>query len=127
MGSTVRINDTLQITPQQGFPNALNIEQHLRQPILASAFETTVFEFFDKDGIRSFQQPPTVNFLVENRAGRHIYWGLIRVESIAHDYLNNTTSGRYRLQSIYTPEQMKMAAAMTGLASDLDYFLSTNP
>ncbi|MEM6431277.1 MAG: hypothetical protein AAF708_18710 [Deinococcota bacterium] len=125
MGSTLRVNDTLQITDAQGFPSELSIAQHIASPYIIEDFKETVFTFTDKDGIRNFQQPPVKNFLVQNYQGKHIYWGLIVMLEVHHDYLANTTSGRYKLASLYSLAQMKMAAAMTGLAADLDYFSST--
>lgn len=125
MGSTIRVNDTLQITAAQGFPAELDILRQLESPLLATQFSETVFSFQGKDGIRNFQQDPVKNFLVENRAGKHIYWGLITMLTVSHDYLANTTSGVYKLHTLYTLEQMKLAAQITGLAPELDYFSST--
>ena len=122
MGSTLRVNDTLQITSEQGFPAALDIRKHLRSPFLAAQFEKQVFAFHGKEGVRNFQQPPVQNFLVQNLEGKHIYWGLITMLDVSHDYLHNLSSGRYKIHLLYTPEQMKMAAEMTGLANELDYF-----
>lgn len=39
MGSYVEMNDTLQITAEQGFPSALDLETHLKQPIKLSAVQ----------------------------------------------------------------------------------------
>ena len=122
MGSTVRTNDTLQITAEQGFPAVLDIQQHLKEPFSTSQFEAQTFAFGGKEGIRNFQQPPIRNFLVENRDGRHIYWGLISMLKVSHDYLENVTSGQYQIYRLYTPEQMKVAASLVGLAEELDYF-----
>lgn len=124
MGSTVRVNDTLQITAEQGFPRELAISEYLESPFPVSRFDGVVFSFQAKEGIRNFQQPPVQNFLVENHQGKHIYWGLITMLFVGHDYLANVTSGQYKLHTLYTLEQMKMAANLTGLASDLDYFSS---
>ena len=81
-----------------------------------------MFSFHDKEGVRNFQQPPVCNFLVENRDGKHIYWGLIAMLNVTHDYLANVTSGTYRIDTLYTPEQMKVAAKLIGLDEKLDYF-----
>ena len=122
MGSTIRINDTLQITAAQGFPAELDIRRHLKTPLTAAQFENHVFAFSGKEGVRNFQQPPVRNFLVENRRGKHVYWGLVTVLTVTHDYLANVTAGRYRIHTLYTPEQMEMAAKLTGLDKTLDYF-----
>ena len=122
MGSTIRLNDTLQITAAQGFPAELDLVQQLESPLSASHFEGQTFSFRDKEGVRNFQQPPVLNFLVENRDGKHIYWGRIAMLNVTHDYLANVTSGRYEIHTLYTPEQMKVAAKLIGLDEELDYF-----
>ena len=122
MGSTIRVNDTLQITAAQGFPAALDLARQLESPLSASHFRGQTFSFWDKEGVRNFQQPPVLNFLVENRSGKHLYWGLVTMLSVTHDYLANVTSGTYRIDTLYTPEQMRMAAKLTGLDERLDYF-----
>lgn len=122
MGSTLRVNDTLQISAAQGFPVELDIAAHLSQPLTLETFRNRLFSFHNKEGIRNFQQPPVQNFLVENREGKHIYWGLITMLQVSHDYLANMTSGKYNLHTLYTPEQMKLAPQLLGLAKELDFF-----
>lgn len=124
MGSTIRFNDTLQITAEQGFPAQLDIIRHLQSPLQVSAFKDLVFSFHAKEGIRNFQQPPVQNFLVENRSGKHIYWGPITILNVQHNYVANMTSGHYKLHMLYNIEQMKMAAKITGLSPELDFFTS---
>lgn len=126
MGSTIRVNDTLQLTFDQGFPTELDIHRHLESPFSSLQFKNQVFSFRGKEGVRNFQQPPVQNFLVENRGGKHIYWGLITMLTVRHDYLGNVTSGQYQIHTLYTPEQMTMAARMTGIASELDYFANAD-
>ena len=122
MGSTIRLNDTLQLTAAQGFPTELDLARQLESLRSASHFVGQTFSFRDKEGVRNFQQPPVLNFLVENRDGKHIYWGLIAMLNVTHDYLANVTSGTYRIDTLYTPEQMKVAAKLIGLDEKLDYF-----
>ena len=122
MSSTIRLNDTLQLTAAQGFPAELDLVRQLESPRSASNFGGQVLSFWDKEGVRNFQQPPVLNFLVENRDGKHIYWGLIAMLNVTHDYLANVTSGTYRIDTLYTPEQMKVAARLIGLDEKLDYF-----
>lgn len=123
LGSTVRANDTLQIAASQGFPVELNIQQHQKSPLHAAQFADRTFPFWGKEEIRNFQQPPVKNFLVENCEGKHIYWGLIAMLIVEHDYMGKVTAGRYQIHMLYTYEQMKMAAQMLGLDPKLDYFL----
>jgi hypothetical protein len=109
MGSLIEINDTLQLTKEQGFPSELNLEKHLNKPYKAKDFEGRVFEFNNKPEIRVYKIPPVRNFLVENRDGKWIYWGLIHILETKIDYLNKTTSGKFKIIYIYTPEEMKKA------------------
>jgi len=67
MGSYVEINDTLQITKEQGFPKELDWKQHQKTPYTAEQFADKIFEFSNKPSIRNYQMPPVRNFLVENK------------------------------------------------------------
>jgi hypothetical protein len=67
MGSMMEINDTLQITREQGFPAELDLEKHKANPLKAEDFAGRIFEFKDKPKIRMYQQAPIRNFLAENR------------------------------------------------------------
>ena len=107
MGSTIETNDTLQLTKEQGFPKELEYEKHLLKPYLAEEFKDIVFEFKDKPKIRIYQRPPVRNFLVENVNGKWIYWGLVHITEIKHDYVNEITSGKFKIIHINTPEEMK--------------------
>jgi len=109
MGSIIEINDTLQITKEQGFPPELDYKKHAIQPMKAENFEGRVFEFRNKSGIRMYQSPPVRNFLVENRDGKWIYWGLIHVIETNYDYANQVTSGKFKIIYLYTPEEMSRA------------------
>lgn len=109
MGSVIEINDTLQITKEQGFPAELNYEKHIQSPFKAEDFKDRVFEFRSKKGIRTYQSPPVRNFFVENRDGKWIYWGLIHITEIVHDYVNKTTSGKFKIIYIYSPDEMAKA------------------
>lgn len=65
MESITELNDTLQITKEQGFPTELILETHLQTPYKVENFEGKVFSFKNKPQIRNYQQPPVRNFLVE--------------------------------------------------------------
>ncbi len=106
MGSIIEINDTLQITREQGFPIELDYDKHLAHPFVAENFKDKVFEFHGKHGIRVYQSPPVRNFLVENRGGKWIYWGLIHMVEVTHDHINKTTSGKFKIIYIYSPDEM---------------------
>lgn len=109
MGSYVEINDTLQITKEQGFPKKLDWKQHIVKPYDAEQFKDKVFEFKNKPNIRNYHMPPVRNFLVENVNGKWIYWGLVHVLEVNHDYINKTTSGKFKITYINSPEEMKLA------------------
>lgn len=122
MGSFIEINDTLQITKDQGFPEELDLEKHLSKPYKAQDFKDRVFEFKDKPKVRIYKLPPVRNFLVENRGGKWIYWGLIQVIEITHDNLSQTTSGKYKIIYINTPEEMRQAHKLIDRNLDTQYF-----
>ena len=74
MGSFVEMNDTLQISAEQGFPKELDYDRHKATPFTAQDFTGRVFEFKDKPGIRNYHTPPVRNFLVESIDGKWRYW-----------------------------------------------------
>ncbi|EKD43729.1 MAG: hypothetical protein ACD_72C00153G0001 [uncultured bacterium] len=118
MGSFIEINDTLQITTEQGFPTELDFEQHKIKPFVAEDFEGKIFEFKNKSKIRIYQLPPIRNFLVHNIDGKWLYWGLIRVIEITHDNINQATSGKFEITYIYTPEEMEQAYKIVDRSSE---------
>ena len=122
MGSYFELNDTLQITREQGFPDALDLETHLIKPYKTSDFVGQVFSFKEKPAIRLYQAPPVRNFLVENRDGKWIYWGQAFVLSTTCDYESKTTSGTFKIVHINSPEEMKQMSKMVDRRPDFDYF-----
>lgn len=122
MGSIIELNDTLQITKEQGFPQELEIDTHLKSPYTADLFTNTIFSFSNKSEIRVYKAPPVRNFLVENKNGKWIYWGLVHIIEITHDYINRTTSGKYKIIYINTPEEMKKAHELIDRNPKTSYF-----
>ncbi len=122
MGSSIIQNDTLQITKKQGFPKELDLETHLKTPYQLKDFENKVFEFINKPEIRNYQRSPVRNFLVENLNGKWVYWGLVNIIEIKHDYINETTSGKFKITYINTPEEMKKVFELTDRNPKTDYF-----
>ena len=108
MGSYIELNDTLQITSEQGFPEAvLNVEKHKNSLITIKDVEGKIFEFRNKQGARLFHISPNRCFLVHNIAGKWLYWGKIIMleQTISGESKNNqTTSGKYKIIEIYPPE-----------------------
>ena len=121
MGSFIEINDTLQISIEQGFPKELDYEQHKIKPFTADDFKEKIFEFKDKPKIRIYKLPPVRNFLVQNINGKWLYWGLIQVIEVVHDNVKQTTSGKFKIIYIYTPEEMKHAHKLLDRNKDTDF------
>lgn len=122
MGSIIETNDTLQITPKQGFPAELVLERHLQEPYELKDFENKIFEFRDKPGLRVYHAPPVRNFLVENRDGKWIYWGLAHILETTLDLVNKKTSGKFKVIKLYTPEEMKEVFSLTDGMAKTNYF-----
>ncbi len=108
MGSHIEINDTLQLTRAQGFPTPLELKRHQQKPFTADDFAGQIFAF-TKEGIRYYQPTPIRVFLVENVGGKWLYWGLVHILEVTHDYRAKVTSGKFSIICIYTPEQMRQA------------------
>lgn len=123
MGSFIEINDTLQLTKEQGFPNMLSIDAHLSRPFTAQEFENTIFHFNNKEHVRIYKAPPVRNFLVENVDGKWIYWGLCHVTEEVHDMVKKTTSGKFKIIYINTPEEMREAHKLIDQNQDNNFFL----
>lgn len=121
MGSLIEINDTLQISSEQGFPKELNYERHKIKPFTAEDFSDKIFEFRDKPKIRIYKLPPVRNFLVQNIDGKWLYWGLVHILEVRHDNINQTTSGKFKIIYIYTPEEMNYAHRLIDRNKETDY------
>ncbi len=123
MGSLIEINDTLRITKAQGFPAELNIQEHLKNPYNFEIVENKIFSFKAKPKIRVYKIPPVRNMLVEDQDGKWLYWGLCHILEIQHDYVNQVTSGKYKIIKLNTPDEMKQAFDLTDYGRpELDYF-----
>lgn len=122
MGSIVELNDTLQITREQGFPSELDFDTHRINPLTAESFKGRVFTFRNKPGIRVYQRLPVRVFLVENRGGKWLYWGLIHILKVTHDYVNETSLGKFKIVYLYTLEEMKLAHQLIDRDPDTDFF-----
>lgn len=121
MGSYIELNDTLQITREQGFPVELDYEKHKKHPYEAEDFSEKVFEFKDKPNIRNYLGDGIRNFLVENIDGKWLYWGLCHIVEVKHDYDKKTTSGKYVITRIFAPEDMHKAFQLIDKRPENDY------
>ncbi|MFA4819097.1 MAG: hypothetical protein WC621_04605 [Patescibacteria group bacterium] len=107
MGSKIEFNDTLQITSEQGFPEELSLERHLAKPFTAADFSGRVFEFHGKPGARLYHPAPNRVFLVHNIAGKWLYWGHAQIIEQTINSETNTTSGKFIITKIYTPDHQR--------------------
>lgn len=113
MGSFIEINDTLRISKEQGFPEVLSIEEHLKNPISLDVVGDTVFSFTSKPKIRVYKIPPVRNFLVEDLGGKWLYWGLCHILEVNHDYEKEETSGKFKIIRLNNPEEMQEMFKLT--------------
>lgn len=132
MGSLVEINDTLQITTAQGFPeNLLNIEKHRKQPVQLSDVKGVTFSFQNKPRPRMFQSDPVRVYYVHNIDGKWLFWGRILIQSQAIDKVFDSdgkwtgewvTSGTYNVMDLYDPEYQE-AFTRREAPADRNYFI----
>ncbi len=106
MGSHIELNDTLQITTEQGFPSELTLGQHLAKPFTAEDFSGRVFEF-SKPDVRLYHPAPTRVFLVHNIGGKWLYWGHVHIIEQTIHARENETSGKFIITKIYPPEHQR--------------------
>jgi hypothetical protein len=118
MGTFIEINDTLQLTTEQGFPvHLLELQKHLANPVKTEDVQHLLFEFRDKAGARFFHYDPCRVYLVHNINGKWLFWGHIFIQSQSiykkqdangvwkeGDWL---TSGTYKITEIYPPDYQR--------------------
>ncbi len=96
MGSPLIINDTLQITTEQGFPKELIINKEY---------------WFKKDGRRLYRLPPGRVFLAHNQKGTWDYRGEAQVTELTILPLEEKTIGKFKIVKIYSEEHRKVLNA----------------
>lgn len=122
MGSFVELNDTLQITTEQGFPaDILDLEKHRRGEIKLEDIKDKVFTFKDKPNARIYHPAPNRCFFAHNIGGKRLFWGNIIMleQTITKRDDENFTSGKYRIVKLYDPEfqrQMTINESPEGLS-----------
>jgi hypothetical protein len=137
MGSILEINDSLQLTTEQGFPADLfDLERHKRDPITLAEIGDRTFTFTNKPGPRFFHLDPVRVFWFHNIGGRWLAWGhiLIQEQGITrnpgakHEGSANisdpnqwVTHGTYKVAQIYDPRYQK-AFTRNDLPAELSYF-----
>ncbi len=117
MGTKIEINDTLNLTADQGFPcDVLNLQKHCEKPVEASQLCGKIFDFKLKEDARIFHLDPVRVFLVQNIEGKWLFWGhaLIQRQEIkkrnAGDYWKAgewETTGSFFIKQIYAPDLQK--------------------
>lgn len=113
MGSLIEINDTLRITKEQGFPQELDLETHLKSPYSFDEVKDKIFHFTAKPKIRVYKIPPVRNFLVEDVSDKWVYWGLCFILSVEHNYEIEETSGTFKIVRLNTPNEMQAMFTLT--------------
>jgi hypothetical protein len=119
MGSAIEINDTLQITLEQGFPgDLLNRQRHVERPVTVQELAGRDFGFVGKPNARIFQLAPVRVYWVHNIDGKWLFWGKIAIveQTISQVILDGQawqdgawqTAGRYRVLEIYDPAYQEL-------------------
>ncbi len=96
MGVEMKLNDTLQITTEQGFPDKLEAGKEYS---------------FRKDGRRLYRLPPTRVFLAHNTDGKWDYRGEAIITELTILPLEDRTTGKFRVEKIYTEDHRRVLNA----------------
>jgi hypothetical protein len=140
MGSLLEINDTLQITTEQGFPDHIfNLKRHRESPICLDEVKDLEFEFTGKTRPRFFHLDPVRLYWYHNIDGRWLAWGqiVLQEQTISRNpnFTQHTgavnvsdpaqwvTTGKYKVHLIYDPEYQE-EFTRKDLPPSLSYFHS---
>lgn len=138
MGSILEINDSLQLTTEQGFPADLfDLKRHRRKPITLADVGNRLFSFEGKPRPRFFHLDPVRVFWFHNIGGKWLAWGhvVIQQQTISRnpdakphsgdvnvsDADQWVTSGTYRVDQIYDPDYQR-AFTKNDIPAELSYF-----
>jgi hypothetical protein len=112
MGSMIEINDTLQLTTEQGFPaDILDLGRHRKNPVTLEKIGNRLFSFQNKPNARMFQLDPVRVYYVHNIGGKWLFWGHVFIQSlsITKDPKGNwVTGGTYKIVEIYPPDYQEI-------------------
>lgn len=111
VGSAIELNDTLQLTCEQGFPaEILDLERHKRKAIRLEDLQDLTFSFENKEGARLFHLEPVRVYLVQNLGGKWLFWGHVYMQSQtiakaldAYGQWHWVSSGTYKIVELYDP------------------------
>ena len=118
MGSFIEINDTLQLTTDQGFPaDIFDYESHRQKPVTLEDVRNRVFTFRDKPSARAFQLDPVRVYFVHNIGGKWLFWGHVLIQTVTVEKAlagNGSwngkdwkTSGSFVVSKVYDPDYQK--------------------
>jgi hypothetical protein len=131
MGCMYELNDTLLLSPDQGFPtHVFDYKSHVKNPVTLKDVEGKIFDFKNKPAARAFQLDPVRVFFFENVPGekpgdsKWLAWGKVLIQSLhivhnkditidpdnpikfeSKDWL---TSGTYKILEVYDPEYQRI-------------------
>jgi hypothetical protein len=119
MGSYIELNDTLQMTQEQGFPSHIfERSSHVKSPVTLEQVKDKSFEFWDKPGARIFHTDPVRVYFVENIKGKWLFWGRIFIQSQTIDKQLDVngkwdgkswkTRGVYQIIDVYDPNYQEV-------------------
>jgi len=142
MGPMVEINDTLQLTAEQGFPaDLLDRAAHCRKPITLQDVCKRVFAFQHKPRARIFQLDPVRVYYAHNIEGKWLFWGRVLIQSLSIEKNRRAdgslivkprrgepdadwiTSGTYTVLDLYDPEYQE-AFTRREAPADRNFFLA---
>ena len=129
MGSLIEINDTLEITVEQGFPNDIfDLSKHLVTPVTIKDVGDRLFNFHDKPDRHIYQFDPVRVFFLQNINDRWLFWGkaYIQSQTISKTFGSDgswawTTSGTYKVIEVYEPDYQRLFTIRESIAG-LSYF-----
>jgi hypothetical protein len=132
MGSMIEINDTLQLTTEQGFPfKVLDRTKHCKKPVTLETIAGRLFKFHDKPNPRIFQLDPVRVYLVHNVKEKWLFWGHALIQSLTFEKELDAkgrwkegqwiTSGTYTISEIYDPEYQQ-EFTLREAPADRNYF-----
>ena len=93
MGVPLTLNDTLQLTKEQGFPGRLDLNREYS---------------FQKDGRRLYRLPPVRVFLVHNKNGKWDYQGEALITELTILPMQEKTVGKFKVVKLYSDEHRKV-------------------
>lgn len=132
MGTMIELNDTLQLTTDQGFPAGIfDYGKHQVKPVVLDDVKGKLFSFRDKPAARVYQLDPVRVYFVHNVDNKWLFWGhaLIQTLEINKQLQGNgtwdgkswVTSGTYSIETVYDPEYQRLFT-LAEAPEDRNYF-----